>query len=326
MQDLILEHEFYSKKFYFSYSGLNKLLFSPVIFYRHYILNQQEDKTDAHLVEGSLLHSILLEPESFDDKYIVIPGSIPAENSKKVIDKVFAIAKDQNRLDNALDKFESEILQILVDINLHQTLKTDVQRIDKIVTDQTTEYYEFLRTKGNKTVIDNEMLERVKVAAAEISSSKECSRLLGLDDPETKNEVPIMLELSDYPFGLKGHVDNIRIDHQTKTIYINDLKTTGKYIQDFPESVEYYNYWLQAAIYMHLVKATLEESLKDYKIVFHFIVIDKLNQVYAYPVSEASQEKWQVKFQECLEAANFHYTQRVYNLPYKFLLTDKIML
>jgi hypothetical protein len=326
MQDLILEHEFYSKKFYFSYSGLNKLLFSPVIFYRHYVLNQQEDRTDAHLIEGSLLHNILLEPDSFNDKYIVVPGTIPAENSKKVIDKVFAIAKEQNRLDIELNKFEPEILQILVDINLHQTLKTDVQRIDKIVTDQTEEYYEFLRSKGTKTVIDNEMLDRVKVAAEQISSSRECSWLLGLDNPETKNEVPIMIELSEYPFGLKGFVDNIRIDHTTKTIYVNDLKTTGKYIQDFPETVEYYNYWLQAAIYMHLVKTTLDESLKDYEMVFHFIVIDKLNQVYAYPVSKDSQEKWQHKLQECLEAANFHYTQRVYNLPYKFLLTDKIML
>jgi hypothetical protein len=44
------EDRFYDNKFYFSYSGLNKLLYSPSIFYKHYVLNQQEDRTDAHLV------------------------------------------------------------------------------------------------------------------------------------------------------------------------------------------------------------------------------------------------------------------------------------
>ena len=33
-----LEQEFYSKPLYLSYSGLNKLLFSPKLYYKHYIL------------------------------------------------------------------------------------------------------------------------------------------------------------------------------------------------------------------------------------------------------------------------------------------------
>ena len=33
-------NQFYNSDFYFSYSSINKLLYSPAAFYRHYILNQ----------------------------------------------------------------------------------------------------------------------------------------------------------------------------------------------------------------------------------------------------------------------------------------------
>ena len=59
--------KFYQNKFYFSYSGLNKLLYSPAMFYSHYVLNEREDRTDAHLVGGRVLHCLLFEPDTYDD-------------------------------------------------------------------------------------------------------------------------------------------------------------------------------------------------------------------------------------------------------------------
>ena len=61
--------QFYKQKFYFSYSGINKLLFSPVMFYNHYVLQQREDSTDAHLVAGRALHCLLLEPDNFGKQF-----------------------------------------------------------------------------------------------------------------------------------------------------------------------------------------------------------------------------------------------------------------
>ena len=80
------EEEFYAdKKFCFSYSSLNKLLFSPSLFYKDYILKDREVRTDKHLVEGKLLHCLLFEPENFDSKFNVMPGKIPTESLKKVL-------------------------------------------------------------------------------------------------------------------------------------------------------------------------------------------------------------------------------------------------
>ena len=52
-----LEKEFYSKPLYLSYSGLNKLLFSPKLYYKHYVLQQREEKLESYLIDGKVIHN-----------------------------------------------------------------------------------------------------------------------------------------------------------------------------------------------------------------------------------------------------------------------------
>jgi hypothetical protein len=121
---------------------------------------------------------------------------------------------------------------------------------------------------------------------------------------------------TQYAFGLRGFVDNVNIDHGAKVIYINDLKTSGKLLQDFPETIEYYKYWLQAAVYCKLVRANY--GLSDYKIKFHFIVVDKLTQCYAFEVSTVTLNSWMDRLDEIMKIADYHYTNRKFNLPYEY--------
>ena len=44
------EQEFFDKDFLMSYSGLNKLVFSPASFYKHYVLGQKEDSIDKNMI------------------------------------------------------------------------------------------------------------------------------------------------------------------------------------------------------------------------------------------------------------------------------------
>ncbi len=118
-------------------------------------------------------------------------------------------------------------------------------------------------------------------------------------------------------------LDNIVVDKTSKTIFINDLKTTAKSIQDFPESVQYYRYWIQAAIYTVLVTNQFlkERADKDeWKIKITFIVIDKYNQVYPFQVSEETLEKWKADFKELIAKVKWHYDNRRYDLPYDLAL------
>ena len=115
-RDLKKEEEFYAKEdFFFSYSSLNKLLFSPSLFYKDYILLDREVRTDKHLIEGKLLHCLLFEPESFDQKFNLVPGKTPSDNVIKVL-KDMSLHTDAETLASCEDFV---ILDSLKELNLY---------------------------------------------------------------------------------------------------------------------------------------------------------------------------------------------------------------
>ena len=323
---LALEEEFYSKPFNFSYSGLNRLLFSPKLFYSHYVLQQREEKLDSYLLEGKVIHCLLLDGDNFDRQFVVSPLSLPSDNPKLVVDRVFKYAQETNSLDQDLRSFESPILDILKEINLHQSLKTDEQRVDKMVTDQTVSYFDFLKQKGSKDVIDTEMYNRCLESVQILRQNEDVVKVLDLyrnSGGTVYSEHPIQINLPGYPFGLKGIIDNLVVNENDKTIVINDLKTTGKDIASFPESVGYYKYWIQAAIYHKLAWTNFIKGLADaaeWNIVITFIVIDKYNQVYPYQVSKETLEIWLADFEDIEDKLKYHYINREYKLPYELAL------
>lgn len=324
-----LEKEFYSKPLILSYSGLNKLLFSPKLYYKHYILQQREEKLESYLIDGKVIHNLLLDDGRFDKNFILLPSTLPTGNSRLVIDKVFEIHKKGGAADiSMLSQYPQDILEILKSINLHQSLKTDEQRLTKIITEETISYFEFLKVKGNKDLIDSETIQRCNEAVDVIKNNSKATELLGTFRSEmenTKVHNELMLSIDQYSsaglssFGLRGAIDNMKIDFDAKIVYINDLKTTGKTIADFEETVKYYNYNLQAAIYQRLVTEKLKDSIDaDWKIVFHFIVVDKYNQVYCFEVSTVTMQNWQNELDLKLAEAEWHYKNNKYNLPFKF--------
>lgn len=328
MNDTVLIEEFYSKPFYMSYSGLNKILFSPAVFYNHYILKKKEDKVESYLIDGRIIHCLLLDNGSFDDQFILIPDSLPGDSVRGIVDKLYSKVQEGSGF---LKDYTVEILEILKEVNLHQSLKTDVQRLEKVINSNTESYFEFLKCRNGKELLDSETLRRCNESVTVLRNHPSASELLGLfasefDNIEIYNEMKLSAE-TDKPFGLKGILDNLKIDHDNKVIYINDLKTTGKTLTEFPESVEFYNYWAQAAIYERLVWYNFNDLLfnKQYKLIFNFVVIDKFLQVYPFRVSAETMTKWQLRLESKLKEAEWHYTNRNYNLPYKFAKENVIL-
>jgi hypothetical protein len=325
-----LEKEFYSKPLYLSYSGLNKIVFSPKLYYKHYILQQREEKLDSYLIDGKVIHNLLLDDGSFEKNFILLPSTLPTGNSRLVIDKIFEKHKEHILSSfgtiGTLDDFGKDILEILKQINLHQSLKTDAQRFAKIITEENISYFEFLKLKGSKDLIDGETLQRCNEAVDVLKNDSKITDLLGtyrseMENTKIYNELELSLESSvlGRAFGLKGIIDNIKVDYDNKTVYINDLKTTGKTISDFKETIEYYNYNLQAAIYHKLVKNMLKDIMNaDWNIVFNFIVVDKYTQVYPFEVSKVTMAIWLDILNKKLDEAEWHYKNNKYNLPYEF--------
>jgi len=323
MIDKVKENLFYKGEFSFSYSSLNRLLFSPKLFYKDYILKERETKMDKHLIEGRLIHLLLLEPDRFDEEFVMTPLKMPSDSVKKVLRNVSSKIVDPNNYVKLKD-LDVQILEALKEENLYQSFKEDSKRLDKIVTEESEEYFKFLQTTG-KTIIDADTFARCMDRVVIIRANDEVTKLLmqegtdwDLDHIQVYNEKKLECKLNDYKFGLKGIIDKYIIDDESKTITIVDLKTTAKPLENFAETVDFYNYWLQAAIYSLLVMKNVDENQQDYKIIFKFVVIDKYDQVYVFPVTEETQLKWISSLREALQRANYHYSERKYDLPYDF--------
>ena len=98
-KDVNKEEQFYAKKFNWSYSSLNKLLFSPSLFYKDYILQDKEVRTDKHLIEGKAIHCLLFEPDNFNTKFNVVPGKSPSDSVRKVL-KNMSLHTDAEKLND----------------------------------------------------------------------------------------------------------------------------------------------------------------------------------------------------------------------------------
>jgi len=325
----VMEDDFYNKPFHFSYSSLNKLLWNPQAFYQMYVLGNREEKTESYLVNGKIIHALLLEPEKFDDQFVISPDNLPTGNVRVVIDRVFAHHQELSKNGDTrieLSDFDGAILDVMRDMNYYQNLKTDQQRLDKIITNEYTGYWNFLRSKGSKTLISQDDLNFCKTAVDIIKLNKNVCDLIGsnvteFSNKEVFNEIALSVQINDRPFGLKGIIDNLVVDHNDKVIYINDIKTTSKDLKDFPESIDFYNYWLQAAIYTSIIATKFINLIEQgYIMKFHFVVIDKNYQVYPFEVTPATLESWFNKLMDSLEKAHWHFVNKSYDLPYDFAI------
>jgi len=324
-RDPIKEENFYSGDYKFSYSSLNKLLFSPQLFYKDYILKEREEKTDKHLIEGKLLHLLLLQPEKLHEEFSIVPNKVPSDNVRKVLNDLKKVAAGD------LNGLGLEILQILKEHNLYQSFKEDEKRLSKIQTTENAEYFKFLLESG-KDVIDNDMLSKANERVDIIKANPTVMSLLEdnvtdfeMDPIESYNEKYLECNLKDHNFGLKGYIDRYVIDHESKEITIIDFKTTSKPLDKFAETVDYYNYWMQAVIYITLVIKSHEQDITDYKINFKFVVIDSYDQVYTFDVADETKSEWYTGFYEVLEQAKYHYDERDYTLPYQFAKGNVIL-
>lgn len=320
---------FYDKKFYFSYSSLNTLLYCPEIFYTQYVLGEKDLKDETYLTEGRLIHCLLLEPKKFDEQYVVMPTKTPNESIKTIVNRVFTHHKELKQSGEHKEQFadyQNAILDILSDMDLHQSLKTDEQRFAKVYTPDAQLYWEFKNKADGKQILDTAMFDKCSKIVEKIKLNKEVVDLLKLNHEQewwstvdVYNEHPMEMELSKYPFGLKGILDNLVVDPVEKVIRINDFKTTSKTLEEFPETIKFYRYNLQAAIYNLLVINKYHDLIaQGYRLEFRFVVIDKNQQIYPFLVSNDTMKIWTKDLKEVLNIAHYHYQEKDYTLPYKF--------
>lgn len=314
------------KELKLSASSIKLLLDSPKKYFNDYVLGNKEVKKGKHFDEGSLVHCMVLEPENLNDKFINMGVPVPSENTKAVIDYLISLEKDDSNIEN----YSAEILDYLIEINLHQSLvddkkapfKTgDEKRLEKIINDNSIEYFRLMVEAREKTIVDSASWDKCYNKAKAILNNPEA--LFLLKKIKETDEIRVEFEMEDKVPGinymLKGVLDAIKVDRENKILYISDIKTTNGLLKDFPEVVESYNYWLQAAIYKLLAQPLLRGTAFDYKIVFNFVVVDRNDDVYCFKVNYPTLNRWVDKLTEVVnQQIEYHISNKDFTLPYDF--------
>jgi hypothetical protein len=338
-----LENEFFNEKFYFSYSSLQKLRNDPQEFYKNYILQDWDDIDTKILKEGQLFHCFILEPQNFDDKFLVSTGKLPTAGLKSVVDEVYKKYVKHKVEENTdligtfhLSSYESQILNILEEIDLYQTLTDasrknkdgviltgDQKRMAKVLTHEAKDYFLMLQEGEKRTVVDMDMVVKAKTKAEIVIQNTQVKAWLTPDNIkiDVRKELELKSDIPNYNFGLKGFIDLVEIDMENETITIVDFKTTSKtlkaWYEDFVGSK--YLYWMQPIIYKELIMSLVPEDSKyAWKLKVFYPVIDKNNSVYIFPVKTESLAAWEVMTKNALDIAKWHMETKEFDLPYEF--------
>ena len=307
-------------------SALKLMLESPKTYFKHYVLGEKDVKTGKHFDEGSLVHCMVLEPEELSEKFVNMGISVPTDSTRLCIEHLLSLGRDASEL----PEYHEEILVYLKDVNLHQSLvddkkapwKTgDEKRLEKIITENSTEYFRIMVEAKEKTIVDVASWDKCYAKAEAILSNEKANFLLKPvnEDDEVRYEIELSHRPDELQYGVKGILDSIKVDRKNKIVYISDVKTHGGKLEDFAKSAEKYYYWLQPIIYKILAESLLRGRAFDYKIIFHYIVVDQNDDVYCFPVENLSMEKY---FNELFHMINkkvtYHITSKDFTLPYEF--------
>lgn len=307
-------------------SAMKLMLESPKTYFKHYVLGEKDVKTGKHFDEGSLVHCMVLEPEELENKFVNMGISVPTDSTRLCIEHLLSLGRDASEL----EEYHEEIIAYLKDINLHQSLvddkkapwKTgDEKRLEKIITENSIEYFRIMVEAREKTIVDVASWDKCYAKAEAILTNEKANFLLKPvnEDDEVRYEIELSARPDELQYGVKGIMDVIKVDRKNKTVYISDVKTHGGKLKDFATSAEKYDYWLQPIIYKILAESLLRGRAFDYKIVFHFIVVDQNDDVYCFPVRDVSMDEYFADlFHMINKKVNYHITNKDFTLPYEF--------
>ena len=213
----------------------------------------KEKINSGSLLLGSAVHAEVLQPGEF-----TIIGNVARPTAK------LGLMADE--LANSYPDISDDMIIAASDKIDYYKGKMNPNRISDVRT-KCQEYWAKRKYMAgtNNLYLDDVSYIKYKGCVKSISDNVEIQKLLhpeGLfDRPVINNELAITIEIRavntetgeviDLPF--KAKLDNFSVI-DNDTLVLNDLKTTGHLLQDFPESFEKYHYYRQMGVYAWLLK------------------------------------------------------------------------
>jgi len=282
-------------------SSLKVLEDSPREF-RRIMDGEIEFESTKDTERGDLVHKSCLEPELISKEYAIVEGEVPSH-------------KSQTAFINALPQaFEPDDQDIIDAYKMAYSVKgksdEKVEKEAKEVYEKYREYYQAVA--GDKEIITSKEYETAAQSAKAAMDHPIIGNMLKQDD-NSLIEFPVGFSIDDSgftrsskalkergddlkdefnhlysrviekgnPINLKGKLDKVDINYESKTIKIMDIKSTKMSFKQFQKNFFEYGMDLQAAVYteamfyyLHHDLGYSEAEVRVFDVEFYFAVIN----------------------------------------------------
>lgn len=151
----------------------------------------------------------------------------------------------------------------------------------KVIREQGGEYYALMYAANGRKILDIKTMEQVTAAVEALKNSPSTKFYFSPNNPFNKKIVreyqlkfKAILDGVDY----RCMADLLLVNHEEKTVYPIDLKTSSHTEWDFFESFVQWRYDIQARLYWRIIRANMDKDpvYKDYKLAdYRFIVVNR---------------------------------------------------
>lgn len=252
-------------------------------YYKKHILGESvEDKDSQAANMGRLVETLLMEPELFDEKFYM--SSCVSAPTGLMLNFVEALYKFTKEATNEHGQVTRSFEEISKDAYVESGFKIKYDAvIGKFVgSDAEIFYNEIRKVRANGlTVITTEDVANAEKIVTELRTNPITRDIVNLVN-SPRYSVHNQLQVENYVVDdhlFKSMMDKVIVDHDAKTIQVNDLKCTWS-VENFLE--EYYLYrraYIQAYLYKKAAQFWASEmGYGDYTILNpQFIVCDSTN-------------------------------------------------
>jgi hypothetical protein len=302
---LFENNEDYYSNLSISNSSLGWLNISP-----KYFINKQNnlinEEKKSYFDLGTIVHSLILEENTFNEKYSVLDEKTEIPSSKQQKDLCEKI------INGDIKDIEEAVIFYYYDVySKNNKNESKIQKECLLFLDQFKNYIDFLLKSKNKIIISNKDYETANIIKYNLMCHK-LAKLLLFDDFLNKNEKSfnekeIYFEYKDIP--CKSKIDRLIINENENKVKLIDLKTTSKPNVDFINSFFEYDYDRQLAFYKNAIDIYFNKfEIKEFEV--YIIVCNTLsiynNEVTVYKISNNLINSGKEKYEKLLKKYNLH--------------------
>lgn len=238
------------------------------------------DKIDTpSLTFGSAVDALITGgQEEFDKQFIVAEFPSISDAQQTIAKTLFERYNDTYR--NITDIDDDTLAEVGKECDFYAGDKYRNYRV-KLIKENCQEYYSIMYAAKGKKVINTETYNQVTAAVRALKESEATKKYFAIDDPfddSLQRFYQLKFRMPYDNFELRCMVDEIIVDHKTKTIYPVDLKTSSDAEWDFYHAFVKWRYDIQARLYWRIIRYNLDQhpEFKDYELAdYTFIVVNK---------------------------------------------------